>query len=157
MVLQIMTQHDATYLVGFLIMMNDWQSLLSMESSSYENWDEIEMLFGHLVNSNLQLVIAITIAMVFNWTDQSVRLECLSWKIGESESQSVLIIQILDRSEFLGRPEFRDRLECLCRLEFLDRVKFLLRVEFLDRLKFLDRLEFLDWLEFLDRLECLNC
>ena len=28
-----------------------------MESSSYENWDEIEMFFGHLVISNLQLVI----------------------------------------------------------------------------------------------------
>ena len=28
-----------------------------MESSSYENWDEIEMLFGHLVSDNLQLVI----------------------------------------------------------------------------------------------------
>ena len=28
-----------------------------MESSSYENWDEIEMLFGHLVIGNLQLVI----------------------------------------------------------------------------------------------------
>ena len=69
------------------------QECSSMESSLYENWDEIEMLFGHLVNSNLQLVIAITIAMVFNWTDQSVRLECLSWKIGESESQSVLISQ----------------------------------------------------------------
>ena len=29
MVLQIMTQHYAIYLVGSLIMMNDWQSLLS--------------------------------------------------------------------------------------------------------------------------------
>ena len=28
-----------------------------MESSSYENWDEIEMFFGHLVIGNLQLVI----------------------------------------------------------------------------------------------------
>ena len=28
-----------------------------MESSSYENWDEMEMLFGHLVFGNLQLVI----------------------------------------------------------------------------------------------------
>ena len=28
-----------------------------MESSSYENWDEIEMLIGHLVSGNLQLVI----------------------------------------------------------------------------------------------------
>ena len=28
-----------------------------MESSSYENWDKIEMLFGHLVICNLQLVI----------------------------------------------------------------------------------------------------
>ena len=31
MVLQIMTQHDAIYLVGFLIMMNDGPSLLSLE------------------------------------------------------------------------------------------------------------------------------
>ena len=29
-----------------------------MESSSYENWDEIEMLFGHLVIGNLQFVIS---------------------------------------------------------------------------------------------------
>ena len=28
-----------------------------MESSSWENWDEIEILFGHLVCGNLQLVI----------------------------------------------------------------------------------------------------
>ena len=32
----------------------EWSSL---ESSLYENWDEIEMLFGHLVMANLQLVI----------------------------------------------------------------------------------------------------
>ena len=33
------------------------QEWSSMESSSYENWDEIEMFFGHLVIGNLQLVI----------------------------------------------------------------------------------------------------
>ena len=33
------------------------QEWISMESSLYENWDEIEMLFGHLVICNLQLVI----------------------------------------------------------------------------------------------------
>ena len=33
------------------------QEWSSMESSSYENWDEIEMLFGHLVIGNLQFVI----------------------------------------------------------------------------------------------------
>ena len=32
------------------------QEWSSMESSSYENWDEIEMLFGHLVSGNLHLV-----------------------------------------------------------------------------------------------------
>ena len=33
------------------------QEWSSMESSSYENWDEIEMFVGHLVIGNLQLVI----------------------------------------------------------------------------------------------------
>ena len=82
------------------------QECSSMESSSYENWDEIEMLFGHLVNSNLQLVIAITIAMVFNWTDQSVRLECLSWKIGESESSVLISQRFLTGLSFLADQSF---------------------------------------------------
>ena len=34
------------------------QEWSSMESSSYENWDEIEMLFGHLVIGNLQFLIS---------------------------------------------------------------------------------------------------
>ena len=37
MVLQIMTQHDAIYLVGSLIMMNDGPSLLSL---IFNNWAE---------------------------------------------------------------------------------------------------------------------
>ena len=36
------------------IEIQEWSSL---ESSSYENWDEIEMLFGHLVIGNLQIAI----------------------------------------------------------------------------------------------------
>ena len=36
---------------------NKEQEWSSMESNSYENWDEIEMFSGHLVISNLQLVI----------------------------------------------------------------------------------------------------
>ena len=64
----------------------DEQEWSSLESSSYENWDEIEMLFGHLVIGNLQLVIgnrqlAINNWLlaegnrkktIGNWTDQSV-------------------------------------------------------------------------------------
>ena len=38
---------------------DDWeqQEWSSMESSLYKNWNEIDMLFGHLVIGNLQLVI----------------------------------------------------------------------------------------------------
>ena len=39
---------------SFFLIQQEWSS---MESSSYENWDEIEMLFGHLVIGNLQFVI----------------------------------------------------------------------------------------------------
>ena len=48
---------NCSFLKYFPPKFNLIQEWSSMESSSYENWDEIEMLFGHLVIGNLQLVI----------------------------------------------------------------------------------------------------
>ena len=60
-----------------------------MESSLYENWDETEMLFGHLVIGNLQLVIGIRQLAINNWLlaegNRSIRKTLrtpLSWHIG---------------------------------------------------------------------------
>ena len=49
--------YSCSSLLNHIWKKNPKQEWSSMESSSYENWDEIEMFVGHLVIGNLHLVI----------------------------------------------------------------------------------------------------
>ena len=55
----------------FKVVKQEWSSL---ESSSYENWNEIEMLFGCLVIGNLQLVICNRQLPINNWSIEKRQL-----------------------------------------------------------------------------------
>ena len=100
----------------------------SMESSLYENWDEIEMLFGHLVISNLQLESGNRQLAVNNW----LLLAEGNWKktIGQTKVSFWFLdrVELIDRLEYLGRPEYTNRLDCLVRIECLDRLECLDRI-----------------------------